>query len=104
FDKDIGALDRHRPDQKRYSPLPSSALRDNADVDAKARYATSPPELQVSLPLVLDLAASACSRQRRALTPQAIPLFLPPQMHFANAARRVSRYSRPTSDHNRANR
>src|SRR5207237_1112516 len=66
--------------------------------------APSPPELQVSLPLLLDLAPSARCRQRMALTPQAIPLFLPPQMHFANAARPVSRYSKPTSDHNRANR
>src|SRR5438067_9577083 len=62
-DKDTEALDRHRPDQKLCSPLPSSALRDNADADAKAKYAASRSELQVSLPLVLDLVASAQCRQ-----------------------------------------
>src|SRR6266480_8131566 len=62
-DKDTEALDRHRPDQKLCSPLPSSALRDNAYADAKARCAASQSELQVSLPLVLDLAASARCRQ-----------------------------------------
>src|SRR5438270_3526708 len=103
-DKDTEALDRHRPDQKLCSPLPSSALRDNADADAKARYAASRWELQVSAPPLVDLAEFARCRQRTALTPRAIPLSLPPQMHFANVARRVSRYSKPTSDHNRANR
>src|SRR5437899_2675247 len=100
-DKDTEALDRHRPDQKLCSPLPSSALRDNADADAKARYAASRWELQVSPPPLVDLAEFARCRQRTALTPRAIPLSLPPQMHFANVARRVSRYSKPTSDHNR---
>src|SRR5438309_7674280 len=103
-DKDTEALDRHRPDQKLCSPLPSSALRDNADADAKARYAASRWELQVSPPPLVDLAEFARCRQRTALTPRAIPLSLPPQMHFANVARRSSRYSKPTSDHNRANR
>src|SRR6266481_420347 len=101
-DKDIEALDRHRPDRKLCSPLPSSALRDNADANAKARSAASRSELQVSLPLLLDLAESLRCRQRRALTPQALRLFLPPQTHFANAARRVSRYSTPRPDRNLA--
>src|SRR5205814_6516459 len=103
FDKAIGALDRLRPDQKLCSPLPSSALRDNADADAKARYAASLRGLQVSPPLLLDLAASVRCRQRTALAPQAIRLSLPPQMHFANVARRVSRYSKPKLDRKRAN-
>src|SRR5437016_13585678 len=88
-DKDTEALDRHRPDQKLCSPLPSSALRDNADADAKAKCAASQWELQVSPPLLLDLAAFARCRRRTALTPRAIPLSLPPRMHFANVARRV---------------
>src|SRR6266576_550829 len=71
-DKDTEALDRHRPDQKLCSPLPSSALRDNADADAKARCAASRWELQVSSPLLLDLAESVRCRQRMALTLQAI--------------------------------
>src|SRR6266403_5957903 len=104
FGRDNEALDPHRPDQKLCSPLPSSALRDNADADAKARCATSRWELQVSPPPLVDLAEFARCRQRTALTPRAIPLSLPPQMHFANVARHVSRYSKPTSDHNRANR
>src|SRR5437016_4331075 len=62
FDRDNEALDRHRPDQKLCSPLPSSALRDNADADAKARYAASLRELQVSAPPLLDLAPSARCR------------------------------------------
>src|SRR6266478_9722959 len=57
-DKDTEALDRHRPDQKLCSPLPSSALRDNADANAKARYAASRSELQVFLPPLLDLVES----------------------------------------------
>jgi hypothetical protein len=57
FGGDNEVLDRHRPDQKLYSPLPSLALRDNADANAKAKCATSRLELQVSLPVVLDLAA-----------------------------------------------
>src|SRR5882724_1179604 len=62
-DKDNEALDRHRPDRRRCSPLPSSALRDNADADAKARYAASRSELQVSRPLLLDFARrSRCHR------------------------------------------
>src|SRR6266480_6638090 len=103
-DRDNEALDPHRPDQKLCSPLPSLALRDNADADATARYAASPRELQVSPPLLLDLAASVRCRQQTALALQAIRLFLPPQMHLANVARRVSRYSTPRLDHNRANR
>src|SRR5881409_3248655 len=51
-DRDNEALDRHRSDQKLCLPLPSSTLRDNADADAKARYAASRSELQVSLPLL----------------------------------------------------
>src|SRR6266446_8091690 len=101
-DKDNGALDRHRPDQKLCSPLPSLALRDIADANAKARYAGSLRGLQVSPPLLLDLAASVRCRQRRALTPRAIRLFLPPQMHLANVARRVSRYSKPRPGRNLA--
>src|SRR5437667_10922934 len=62
FDRDNEALDPHRPDQKLCSPLPSSALRDNADADAKARYAALRWELQVSPPLLLDLAPSARRR------------------------------------------
>src|SRR5436190_14508684 len=62
LDKDIGALDRHRPDQKLCSPLPSSALRDNADADAKAKCAASRSELQVWPRLLLDSAASCCCR------------------------------------------
>src|SRR5438270_9722019 len=57
-DKDTEALDRHRPDQKLCSPLPSSALRDNAGAAAKARYAASRSELQVSLPPLVDLVES----------------------------------------------
>src|SRR5947209_19418054 len=38
-DKDTEALDRHRPDQKLCSPLPSSALRGSAGAAAKARSA-----------------------------------------------------------------
>src|SRR4051794_17825035 len=88
-DKDIEALDRHRLDQKLCSPLPSSALLDNADANAKAKCAASLRGLQVSPPLLLDFAASVRCRQQTALAPQAIPLSLPPQMHFANVARRV---------------
>ena len=40
--------DRHRTDQKLCSPLPSLALRDNADADAKAKYAGSRSALQRS--------------------------------------------------------
>src|SRR6266481_1150336 len=104
FDRDNEALDRHRPDQKLCSPLPSLALRDNADANAKARYAASLRGLQVSPPLLLDLAASVRCRQRMALAPRAIRLSLPPQTHFAHVARRVSRYSKPRLGRNRANR
>src|SRR5438477_2372560 len=104
FGRDNEALDPHRPDQKLCSPLPSLALRDNADANAKARYGASLRVLQVSPPLLLDLAASVRCRQQTALALQAIRLFLPPQMHLANVARRVSRYSKPRLDHNRANR
>src|SRR5262249_15237611 len=104
FDRDNGALDRYHLDQKLCSPLPSLALRENADANAKARYAASQRELQVSLPLVLDLAASVRCRQQTALALQAIRLSLRPRMHLANVARRVSRYSTPRLDHNRANR
>src|SRR4029077_7569124 len=102
--RDNEALDRHRPDHKLCSPLPSLALRGNADANAKARYAALLRGLQVSPPLLLDLAASVRCRQRTALAPQAIPLSLPPQMHFPNLARRVSRYSTPMPDRKRANR
>ena len=37
FDGGKEALDRHRTDQTLRSPLPSLALRDNADANAKAR-------------------------------------------------------------------
>src|SRR5260370_29811179 len=103
FDRDNEALDRHRPDQKLCLPLPSLALRDNADANAKARCAASRSELQVSLPLLLDLAASVRCRQQTVLALQAIRLFLPLQMHSVNAARRVSRYSKPRLDRTRAN-
>src|SRR4029077_4977207 len=63
FYRDNEALDRHRPDQKLCSPLPSAALRDNADADAKARCATSLPDFQFSAPLLLDLARSVRCRQ-----------------------------------------
>src|SRR5207237_10710421 len=69
-DKDTEALDRHRQDQKLCSPLPSSALRDNAGADAKARYAASRSELQVSLPPLVDLVESGRCRERSALTPR----------------------------------
>src|SRR5882757_199894 len=104
FDRGNEALDRHRLDQKLCSPLPSLALRDNADANAKARYAGSLPALQVSPPLLLDLAASVRCRQQTALEPQAIRLFLLPQMHFPDVAKRVSRYSKPRLDRRRANR
>src|SRR6266446_8625656 len=48
FDRDTEALDRHRRDRTRCLPLPSSALRDNADADAKAKCAASRWGLQVS--------------------------------------------------------
>src|SRR6267142_4303058 len=51
-DKDNEALDRPRPDRKRCSPLPFSALRDSADADAKARSEASRSELQVFWPLL----------------------------------------------------
>src|SRR5437660_1042254 len=104
FDRDNEVLDRHRPDQKLCSPLPSLALRDNADANAKARYGASLRGLQVSSPLLLDLAASVRCRQRTALEPQAIRLFLLSQMHFPNVAKRVLRYSTPRLDRKRANR
>src|SRR6476620_4788140 len=104
FDRDNEALDRHRPDQKLCSPLPSSALRDNADANAKARYAASRSELQVSLRLLLDLAVSVRCRQQTALALQAIRLFLPPQRHLGHVAMRVSRYSKPRPGRKRANR
>src|SRR6266403_764311 len=103
-DKDNEALDRPRPDRKRCSPLPSSALRDSADADAKATFAESRSELQVWPRLLLDSAAS-CRRQRRtALTPQVIPPCLPSQIHFPNVARRASRCSTPRPDRKSANR
>src|SRR5207237_3228758 len=80
-DKDTEALDRHRPDQKLCSPLPSSALRDNAGADAKAKCAASRWELQGCPPPLVDSEEIARWRQRTALTPRAIPLSLPPQMH-----------------------
>src|SRR5205814_6533250 len=101
--RDNVALDRHRPDQKLCSPLPSLAFRDNAAANAKARYGTSLRGLQVSPPLLLDLAASVRCRQQTALALQAIPFSLLPEMHFPNVARRVSRYSTPRLDRKRAN-
>jgi hypothetical protein len=59
FDGGNEALDRHRPDQKLCLPLPSLALGDNADVDAKARYAASLRKFQVSPPLLLGWAKRA---------------------------------------------
>src|SRR6266436_4712706 len=53
--KDNEALDRLRPDRKRCSPLPFSALRDSADADAKARSGASRSELQVWSRLLPDL-------------------------------------------------
>src|SRR6266446_9096644 len=103
-DKDNEALDRIRPDRKRCSPLPFSALRDSADADAKATFAESLSELQVLRPLLPDSAASCRRRQRTALALRAILFCLPPQMRPPNVARRVSRCSKPTLNHNRANR
>jgi hypothetical protein len=40
--------DRHRPDQKLCSPLPSLAVRDNADANAKARSAASRSSVHLS--------------------------------------------------------
>src|SRR5882724_5959037 len=103
-DKDNEALDRLRPDRKRCSPLPFSALRGSADADAKAKFAESRSELQVWPRLLLDSAAS-CRRQRRtALTPQVIPPCLPSQIHFPTVARRASRCSTPRPDRKSANR
>src|SRR5882724_2231597 len=82
-DKDNEALDRLRPDRKRCSPLPFSALRDSADADAKARSGASLSELQVLRPLLPDLVASFHRRQRTALALQTIPFCLPLRMHFA---------------------
>jgi hypothetical protein len=48
FDGGKEALDRHRPDQKLCSPLPSLALRDNADANAKAKYAASRSAVHLS--------------------------------------------------------
>src|SRR5438309_4034113 len=62
-DKDNEALDRPRPDRKRCSPLPFSALRDSADADAKATFAESLSELRVLRPLLPDLVASFHRRQ-----------------------------------------
>jgi len=45
-------------DQTPCLPLPSSALRGNADADAKATFAESLSELQVLRPLLPDLVAS----------------------------------------------
>src|SRR5438445_6491129 len=81
-DKDNEALDRLRPDRKPCSPLPFSALRGNADADAKARSAASRSELQVSSPLLPDLAASCRRQQRMAAAPRAIRLCLPSRTHF----------------------
>src|SRR5207248_6923265 len=103
-DKDNEALDRLRPDRRRCLPLPSSMLRDSADADAKARCAASRWELQVSWPLLLDLAAYARRRQRTASISQAIPFSLPSQIHFPDVAMRVSRCSKPRPDHKSANR
>src|SRR5256884_7936837 len=94
-DRDNGALDRSRLDRKPCSPLPFGAPRDNADADAKAMFAESQSELQVSAPLLLDSAASCRRRQRTALALRAIPFCLPPQMQPPNVATRVSRCSTP---------
>src|SRR5262249_55090526 len=100
FDRDNGALDRHHLDRKLSSTLRSSALRDNAGANAKARYAALQQGFQVSLLLVLDLAASVRCRQQTALALQAIRLFLRPRTPLANVAMLVSRYSTPRLDHN----
>jgi len=63
-DKDNEVLDRHRMDQTPVLPLPSSALRGNADADAKATFAESLSELQVLRPLLPDLVASFHRRLR----------------------------------------
>src|SRR6266513_2694900 len=103
-DKDNEALDRPRPDRKRCSPLPFSALRDSADADAKATFAESLPELQVLRPLLPDLVVSFHRRLRTVVALQAIPLSLPFRTHFPTVARRVSRCSTPRPDHKSANR
>src|SRR5437016_6576184 len=66
-DKDNEALDRLRLDRTPCLPLPSSALRGNADADGKARCAASQSELQVSAPLLLDSVASFHRRLRMVL-------------------------------------
>src|SRR5438105_8119197 len=103
-DKDNGALDRHRLDWKRCSPLPFGAPRDNADADAKATFAESQSELQVSAPLLLDLAASCRRQQRTAAALRAILFCLQPQIRFPNVARHASRCSTPRPDHKQPNR
>jgi hypothetical protein len=88
FGRDNEALDRHRPDHKPCLPLPPQrfaiTLSQTPKPSAQRRHGNS----KLLSPLFLDLAASARCRQRTALTPQAIPLSLPPQMHFPNPARR----------------
>src|SRR5437016_3998345 len=103
-DKDNEALDRHRLDWKRCSPLPFGAPRDNADADAKATFAESQSELQVSAPLLLDLAASCRRQQRTAAALRAILFCLQPQIRFPNVARHASRCSTPRPDHKQPNR
>src|SRR5437868_2960933 len=103
-DKDNEALDRHRPDRKRCLPLPSSALRGNADADGKARCAASQSELQVSAPLLLDSVASFHRRLRTVVVLQAIRLCLPSRTHLATVAMRVSRLLTPRPDHKQPNR
>src|SRR5207253_8016767 len=103
-DKDNEALDRHRLDRKRCSPLPFGAPRDNADADAKATFAKSQSELQVWPRLLLDSAASCRRQQRTAAALRAILFCLQPQIRFPNVARHASRCSTPSQGHKQQNR
>src|SRR5437870_6592196 len=103
-DKDNGALDRHRLDRKRCSPLPFGAPRDNADADVKATFAESLSELRVLSPLLLDSAGSCRRRLRMVVALRAILFCLPSRTHLATGARRVSRCSTPRQDRKQPNR
>src|SRR5256884_6105660 len=86
-DKDNEALDRLRPDRRPCSPLLFLALRDSADADAKATFAESQSELQVSAPPLPDLVASCRRRLRTVVALRAILFCLQPQIRFPNVAR-----------------
>src|SRR5438105_314388 len=98
-DKDNEALDRLPTDQTPCLPLPSSALRGNADADGKARCAASQSELQGSAPLLLDSVSSFHRRLRTVVVLRAIRLCLPSRTHLDTVAMRVSRLLTPKPDH-----